>query len=266
MSVNISSFDQVGITVESDPLALKPADFATNAQAQIGLSATTVITPASASYAKQSCSYFRPPPTVFAFASSGGGSSQVNGYCVRSNAPASLAIGYGNGGVNVGGHGRGQVGGSAGISMPFNWAKRFTANWRMFYANTPTDVNTVSRVAFGRQSNVATGDLVARGILMKRAGGGAVELQVHDGTTRTSVTSSFTPVINVWYDFRITSDGAGNAKLFMNDTEIASTTGAPVTALLVNGNCVNCEAENIAVITGAAISTYVSELNFEFAI
>lgn len=54
-------------------------------------------------------------------------------------------------------------------------------------------------------------------------------LEVHDGTTLTTVTSSFTPTLNQIYDVVCYSDGNGNATLYVNGNPVATTTAAPKT-------------------------------------
>jgi len=41
------------------------------------------------------------------------------------------------------------------------------------------------------------------------------------------VTSSFTPTLKQCFDWEIYSDGAGNVTLFVNDSQVATTTAGP---------------------------------------
>jgi hypothetical protein len=70
-----------------------------------------------------------------------------------------------------------------------------------------------------------------RGVGFKVAGGGAAALQlvVTNGTTVTTVASSFTPTLRQVFDWKIYSDGAGNVTLFVNDSQVATTTAGPST-------------------------------------
>ena len=69
------------------------------------------------------------------------------------------------------------------------------------------------------------------GIGWKVAGGGsqALVLTVSNGSTLTEVTSSFTPVANQVFDWKIYSDGAGNVTLWVNETSVATSTAGPTT-------------------------------------
>jgi hypothetical protein len=66
------------------------------------------------------------------------------------------------------------------------------------------------------------GDLTSRGFGIRIIGTGAVELQVHNGTTLTNVTSSFTPS-NSTFDCLIDSLGNGTVNLYINDALVATT-------------------------------------------
>ena len=54
-----------------------------------------------------------------------------------------------------------------------------------------------------------------------------LELQVANGTTVTNVSSSFTPTVQQVFDWEIYSDGAGNVTLYVNDSQVATTTAGP---------------------------------------
>jgi hypothetical protein len=52
-------------------------------------------------------------------------------------------------------------------------------------------------------------------------------LQVSNGSTTTSVTSSFTPTLRQAFDWTLYSDGSGNVTLYVNDSQVATTTAGP---------------------------------------
>lgn len=93
------------------------------------------------------------------------------------------------------------------------------------------DANTTARVMVGGRSSVGTGGMVAgeSGMGWKVSGGGsaALVLTVSDGTTLTEVTSSFTPTLQQVFDWKLYSDGAGTVTLWVNDSQVATTTGGP---------------------------------------
>ena len=118
------------------------------------------------------------------------------------------------------------------------WNSKIWASGRTIlgqYAETTSgfngDANTTARVMVGGRSNLATGGMVSseNGIGWKVAGGGsaALVLTVSNGTTLTEVTSSFTPTLQQVFDWKIYSDGAGNVTLWVNDSQVATSTGGP---------------------------------------
>jgi hypothetical protein len=91
--------------------------------------------------------------------------------------------------------------------------------------------NTFARISLGGYTAIGAGDMSSanRGIGWKLQGGGssALELQVSNGSTVTTVTSSFTPTLKQVFDWEIYSDGAGNVTLYVNDSQVATTTAGP---------------------------------------
>jgi hypothetical protein len=71
------------------------------------------------------------------------------------------------------------------------------------------------------------------GIGWRVAGGGSVALvmTVSTGTVLTETTSSFTPVLGQVFDWKMYSDGTGNVTLWVNDSQVATSTGGPSTSV-----------------------------------
>jgi hypothetical protein len=101
---------------------------------------------------------------------------------------------------------------------------------------TPTntqrgDNNSIARINLGGKNAFGGGDLSAtiKGFGWKVAGviGNAMQLQVSNGSTLTTVTSSFVPVSGQIFDWELYSDGTGNVTLTINDTVVATTTAGP---------------------------------------
>jgi hypothetical protein len=99
---------------------------------------------------------------------------------------------------------------------------------------TPTydgDANSFARISLGGYTAIGAGDMnsAIRGFGWKLAGGGAAALQlvVSNGTTVTTVSSSFTPTLRVVFDWKIYADGAGNVTLYVNDSQVATTAAGP---------------------------------------
>ena len=117
-----------------------------------------------------------------------------------------------------------------------NWSKKIWMSGRSMighYSLTSYNgsANTFARISLGGYTAIGAGDMSAsiRGIGWRLQGGGssALELQVSNGSTVTTVTSSFTPVLKECFDWEIYSDGAGNVTLFVNDSQVATTTAGP---------------------------------------
>jgi hypothetical protein len=222
------------------------------------------MSPSTVAYAKSSPNYFRLSALAAAGATLGAGSAASllqAGYNTR--APTTVA-GYGflNFGVNYHNRGSGSV-----ATTPLQWNKRFVAQFRFHPRTLGTDANTVNRVLFGKPTiGTTTGELTLRGVGVRQIASGALELVVHNGTTFTAVTSSYTPTVGSSTDIRIVSDGAGNVTLFNNDVQIATTSAGPSTGGGANNTTFSIESENLAAITGTNNTLYVAEISFEFAI
>lgn len=116
-------------------------------------------------------------------------------------------------------------------SSGINWAKRVVWTMRMVRYTTNPSAGCVFRAGIGKtQAGLSAGDLVNRGIGVRIQGSGALELQVHNGTTLTNVTSTYTPVANVCFDITLTNDGAGNVVLYVDGVQVASTNQGPTTS------------------------------------
>ena len=86
--------------------------------------------------------------------------------------------------------------------------------------------NATHRFIFGKPSppltGGAVGDLSVKGFGLRVIGTGAVELQVHNGTTLTNVTSSFTPSNQISFDAVLENVGDGNVNLYIDDSLVAT--------------------------------------------
>jgi hypothetical protein len=122
------------------------------------------------------------------------------------------------------------------------------------------DANNYWLCTLGKSSAYA-GNLTGRGIGIRKFGSTAnFFLVVHDGTTLTAVDSG---VNNNSYsattDFLIYSDGSGNVTLWINDTQVATTSAGP-TGTATNGARIYCEV-NQAGTFGARIAGHTSNLS-----
>lgn len=117
-----------------------------------------------------------------------------------------------------------------------NWSKKVWMAGRCMVGHFSLttyngSANTFARISLGGYTAIGAGDMSSanRGIGWKLQGGGssALELQVSNGSTVTTVSSSFTPTLKQVFDWEIYSDGAGNVTLFVNDSQVATTTAGP---------------------------------------
>ena len=291
MSISITQPDNVGITVESDPLALKiasnlsdlqstttartnlglgavaTASFATNAETITGTSTTTVITPDDLKWSQGRVAKFDFMSTL---------GSTWTSVAVGSGFLADSSYGYrrclGSSTQNAGyaAHWTWAATASKGTNIGngcINWSKPITISFRLTTGNVSSDPNSLSRVVLGK-TTWTVGDLSTRGVGLRTVGGTSFyQLCVHDGTTLTIVNSSkyITQSGSVAVDFRIVTDALGGAKLYADDVLIASTTGAPSTQLAgsASQSYLSTEVENVTTLTGGICQFYIYNLSIE---
>jgi hypothetical protein len=165
---------------------------------------------------------------------------------------------------NISGDLAGMLWGGTNVST-INFSRRVSMAFR--FAQFPSSTASVTRVLLGKIHGTAVGDLTSRGIGVKYVPNGAnfdFQLQVHNGTTLTSVTSS-TQYAGGVADLEVVSDGAGNATLYLNGASVATTTGAPTGQTGANAT-VFAEIESTASTANQPSATigrlYVNSLNF----
>jgi hypothetical protein len=101
-----------------------------------------------------------------------------------------------------------------------------------------TDANYTCAVYYGKAEADGVGNLTRRGYGWKMVGGSGsrfLQLQAHNGTTLSSVTSSFAVTAGVAFDWDIESDGAGNVTLYVNGSSVATSTGGPTGSVNITG-------------------------------
>jgi hypothetical protein len=103
--------------------------------------------------------------------------------------------------------------------------------------------NGQSRIQLGLlYTNTTVGDASVRSIALL-FDHNQVKIQVHDGATLT--TSAALATLDIFtHSFLLKSDGAGTAKLYIDDALVGSTTGAPQTVGLANHNGLSTSVEN----------------------
>ncbi|CAK0767183.1 hypothetical protein CCP3SC1AL1_400009 [Gammaproteobacteria bacterium] len=206
--------------------------FATDAQVIAGTSASTVMSPARSQYGM--IDWANAGVSIATNVSTGTVTSHNWGSRCQLTATASgqYAIAFpSNGSTNVFT--------TTGTSYAdCNFSKRIKIYGRIYVKPT---ANQNYYYAWGRSNNTVStiGSPAAKGFGIRIQGTGAVELQVHNGTTLYSTTSSFTPTTDTTFDCLIDSIGDGNVNLYINgslvatDSRGATGTGAASFPLLI---------------------------------
>ena len=117
-----------------------------------------------------------------------------------------------------------------------NWASNINFNKKTYLSGRAgsflllTDATFNQAFYFGKVEGDAIGDLTRRGFGWRWTGGAGsrfVNLVVHNGTTQTTVQSSFAVTQEVAFDWDLYSDGAGNVTLYINGTAVATSNAGP---------------------------------------
>jgi hypothetical protein len=229
--------------------------YATTTQAQAGTSTTTVINPSTLLDAKYFSGGKSAVQITWSAGSSGVGASagaqNANG---RLNAAPTTAVGYAIAGANLVNTSRGLAYGA-----PVDFSKRVQFGLRVARNVASPDSASVWRYSIGKSVGVASaGDLSVRGLMIKVAGSGALQLLVHNGTSLTTTTSTYTPANSTAYDVVVVSDGAGNVTLYVNGSSVATSTGGP-TSSSGGSPQLTFEVENTAIITGSPQNICISD-------
>lgn len=134
-----------------------------------------------------------------------------------------------------------------------DFSKRIVLAGRFRLSQTSPTSNNIFRFTIGKSTST-TGDLNDRGVGVRLLYGSPLQLHVHNGTTLTNVTSTFTPSLDPMQTFsvRVESDGSGNVNLFANNVLVATTSLGPASASTGGGkNNVIFELESATTNTNA---------------
>ena len=257
MSISISQTDNVGLTVESDPLALKIAnnlsDLTDTSAARTSLGvpmfgATADVNSPSSTTKAASIANVREMMLSngyqFLYLAVGQSGTALSGYYnsnggrFKDYATSTTSGSYGQWTLDTATSSIGYAGYTRGANLNVHdWSKKIWISGRCLYGVWASsagigDANTFARINLGGKNALGFGDLVAtfKGVGWKFAGGGTSPLVltvVNASGTRVDVTSSFTPVAKEAFDWVIYSDGTGNVTLYVNDTQVATTASGP---------------------------------------
>jgi len=229
--------------------------YATTTQAQAGTSTTSVINPSTLLDAK----YFQGGKSAVQFTwstsvSGTGASASAQNANARLNAGPTSATGYAISSAVIANNSRGTI-----FNSGYDFSKRVSFGLRVARNVASPDTNSVFRYSIGKSSGTDASDLSARGLMIKVAGTGALQLLVHNGTTLTTTTSSYTPSNGVSYDVSVVSDGSGNVTLYVNGSSVATSTGGPTSAGATNANYLIFEIQNTAILSASAMNIAISD-------
>jgi hypothetical protein len=202
--------------------------FATDAQARQGQSKTVATSPYAVTLALSNPSTFQ--WTTFNSATSGAGAANNNygQYVYEQDSPNTSVAGYAALYSNTQ---MSWVNGGSANRLTFTkpvWISGKIAKAGGFAG----DANNSYRSYIGATDTGGTpngGDPVAASVGIKFTGGAGqvFKLMVHNGTTQTLVSGTTTISTDVVYEWMVYSDGAGNATLFINGVQEATTSAGP---------------------------------------
>jgi hypothetical protein len=218
--------------------------FATNVQTLTSTSTTTALSPFNSRFSQLAPFVYAPVSTSMTSVTSGGGSSTMTPYGGQIGSSSSLA-GYVlraaspyMRGVTTSGGTQWQKPNMFAVRLVPYFAFQTASIFRMTLGSSTATLNVLANrgigVSFGASATNVLGPLV---------------LDVHNGTTLTSVTSSFTPVLGQGFDVMVYSDGAGNVTLYANDVQVATTSAGPALAGGATSNILQLGIENTTTLT-----------------
>ena len=235
--------------------------YATTAQAQAGTSTTTVVSPATLLDAKYFSGGKLLTATTWSVATSGtGAGATANGMNARTSQAPTTAIGYAQNYGAILNNSRGVL-----YNSGIDWSKRIVFGGRFTRNTTTPDSNSVFRFTLGRFVAQAPSDILStdKQVGIKISGSGAIVLMCANGSTLSSVTSSFTPSNASAYDVVIVSDGAGNVTLYVNGSSVATSTGGPTSAQGNNYGTISLETQNSSIIINGNMVVIGTDIFFQ---
>jgi hypothetical protein len=226
-------------------------DYATDAQVIAGTSTSVVLNPSNAQQLRPIFDYGPIELGMYSWSTATTGGFFVSaGASMHKFINSQTAVGYGVIYLGLTGNGRTNT-----AQTTIDFSKKILFSARCGVTN-PSNNNTTWRFMVGKSSSsTVAGDLAVRGFGFKRVGTGALQLIVHNGTSLTSVTSSFTPTSSAAFDITFNSDGAGNVIMLVNGNQVASSSAGP-TALGVSNGSIFFENENTATTTGSGFVNF----------
>jgi hypothetical protein len=177
--------------------------------------------------------------TAIANGSNFGSGSSTAGYCLR-NAQIPSRGGNTSGGINW----TRPVALSARLGAYFQFQTQCV--FRMNIGGSTADLATPTTRSIGVSFGASAANTLS-----------ALVLEVHNGTSLASVTTSFTPTFTQQFDLVVYSDGAGNVTCYVNGTQVGTSAAGPTTAAAANQNILQLGLLNTSVPTlGSSLAVY----------
>jgi hypothetical protein len=240
-------------TASASTTYIPQSNYATTTQAQAGTSTSAVISASTFLDGKFFAGGKYVTQIIWSTATSGTGAvANAQNANVRGCIAPTTATGYGLNYGKLENVARGQA-----FGYGFDWSKRIVFGLRINRNVASPDANSVFRFSIGKAS-ATPGDLSERGFMIRVAGTSAMQMLVHNGTSLTTTTSSYTPSNSTAYDVVGVSDGSGNATLYVNGSSVATSTGA-ATAGVASGGYFMFECQNTTTIPSGAMNVYISD-------
>jgi len=168
-----------------------------------------------------------------------GAGSTTAGYCLR-NAQIPSRGGNTTGGINW----TRPVALSARLGAYFQFQTQCI--FRMNIGGSTADLATPSTRSIGVSFGASAANTLS-----------ALVLEVYNGTSLASVTTSFTPTFAQQFDLLVYSDGAGNVTCYVNGTQVGTSAAGPTTAGIANQNILQLGLLNTSVPTlGSSLAVY----------
>jgi hypothetical protein len=236
-------------------------ELATDAEAIAGTDTARAVTPSNLIPFSNRTNVNNYVANTFSASTSGTGSTTSQSNSTKLVAAPTSVVGYG---TLINGSQLALLGSST--NAGFSWNQKIDFVCRYNRQQGTTDANSLFRILVGRSTTgyAAAGDPAVRCIGVRCVNGSAMELLAHDGTTLTAVSSSHTPTTQVTYDMRIISDGTGNVTLYIDGSQVATTSAGPTSSTVSGGNGIAFEAQNTGTVSGTKAQIQVS--NFQVTI
>lgn len=170
--------------------------------------------------------------------------AKVGGNTYNLASGSSLNVGFAKALINIQNSSRDSIYFGGGWEKPINIGFRFSK-----YLPNVVSNSIVWRYSFGKSNSGDIGDIASslKAVQVKQVGEGNLQLLVSNGTTLTTVTSTWSPPLTYAYgytaDVLIKSLADGTVELYVNDVLVASTIGGATGGASINSQNITASLE-----------------------